>query len=504
MNPIFIHSLWRSGSTYFFNIFRRSTSEYWCYQEPLHEMTLLCKENPALLLSISEDHAQLLHHPTLEKPYFQELYDVYPCWREVITKEMIYDQYFEYTSELEAFFKTLIDNARGIPVIQECRTSSRIGSIKKAIGGRHIYLWRNPWDQWWSFKNNGYFNKVLLMVLNSNKIPIPVQKFLQKINFFPFHSEIEKELDYFDKVHLNSEQSYTAYYLVWCLALLEGANYSDVMINIDSLSNSSSYRDDTLIIFKKLGISGIDFSDCHVYQSYFSNDDSLFFTKIESQVHNLLLFSGFLSEDIDKILTLREEHRPCSDILDLKDDLKRTREIVFRNEKENAERSKLMSFELFLSHLLFESSRIFCYTFVGFHSKEPWGIWSSGKKSVLRINLKETLLAPLYVRIKLSVKIFAPLAQHSPVVKIIFAHNQAAYVLFRSNQNKVDDIELNFIYDGFNKDIMFECTHEDSPKNHGSVDARILSFGIADFFAEIVEAKELTVSSEEVLFLGVN
>jgi hypothetical protein len=35
--PIFVHSLFRSGSTYLFEVFRRSPDGYWCYQEPLNE-----------------------------------------------------------------------------------------------------------------------------------------------------------------------------------------------------------------------------------------------------------------------------------------------------------------------------------------------------------------------------------------------------------------------------------------------------------------------------------
>jgi len=154
--------------------------------------------------------------------------------------------------------------------------------------------------------------------------------------------------------------------------------------------------------------------------------------------------------------------------------------------------------------IIYDSSLLTCSTVEGFHTLESWGIWSSGKKSTLKIDIKETLATSVYVRIKFSIKVFGPLAQYSPVVKMSFGQNQIAYLLFRLNQEKLNGIELNFIYDGSNGDLMFECTHEDSPANHGSADARILSFGIDNFSAEIVEATEIIPNSEKILFLGAN
>jgi len=153
---------------------------------------------------------------------------------------------------------------------------------------------------------------------------------------------------------------------------------------------------------------------------------------------------------------------------------------------------------------IYRSQAVLCVAEYGFYPPESWGIWSSGKKSTLKIDIKETLATSVYVRIKFSIKVFGPLAQYSPVVKMSFGQNQIAYLLFRLNQEKLNGIELNFIYDGSNGDLMFECTHEDSPANHGSADARILSFGIDNFSAEIVEATEIIPNSEKILFLGAN
>ena len=74
-DPVFIHSLWRAGSTYLFSVFRRSNAGYWCYQEPVHEIALLAKDNPENLLSYNGEKMQALRHPPLAASYFLELYE---------------------------------------------------------------------------------------------------------------------------------------------------------------------------------------------------------------------------------------------------------------------------------------------------------------------------------------------------------------------------------------------------------------------------------------------
>ena len=39
--PIFVHSIFRSSSTYIFNVFRRSKYKYYSFQQPLHEKNYL-------------------------------------------------------------------------------------------------------------------------------------------------------------------------------------------------------------------------------------------------------------------------------------------------------------------------------------------------------------------------------------------------------------------------------------------------------------------------------
>lgn len=315
---IFVHSLFRSGSTYIFNVFRRSGKPYWCYQEPLHEAPFLMKTYPEALLRIADNVANELRHPQIDKPYYQELFEVNHAWRDTISKQAIYDQYFVSGDEDKSipFFQSLIRTANGLPMIQECRTSSRIGSLKSALGGTHIYLWRNPWDQWWSYQLNDYFNAATQLILNAQPHPREIALFYQESGFQPFHSNsIIDEFDYFRARPLVSTTSYQAFYLLWCQALREALRSADILLNIDSLSTDHAYRANILDSLGSRGIRDIDFSDCGIPQSIYSPAGISFFHEQEDKIHELLRISGWPDAQLASLSALRQQHTPRKQLI---------------------------------------------------------------------------------------------------------------------------------------------------------------------------------------------
>ena len=313
MSPIFIHSLFRSGSTYLFHVFRRSSRGYWCYQEPVHEIVLLANDKPDNLLSTGSDIADSMRHPRLGVPYFWELYDIYPAWKGKLKKPTIYDFYFKEDLDpaLESYIESLIRAAKGRPVIQECRTSNRILPLKNRFRGCHLYLWRNPWDQWWSYQVNSYFFHINLLILNAEPCPEVISRLRREIGFKSFHSEnLMEEIRFFESIELPPEKSYLVFYILWCIGLWNGIQFSDVLVNIDALSDREVYRSKVLATFGSMGIGGIDVSDCQVAQSCYTNKERGFYWRIEDKAHELLLSSGFQSSDLEKIQSLREEYQP--------------------------------------------------------------------------------------------------------------------------------------------------------------------------------------------------
>lgn len=351
-SPIFLHSLFRSGSTYLFNVFRRSASGYWCYQEPLHEAVLDANEDPRKLLHDRGDTlVKELRHPALGLDYFQELHDVWPAWKDTLTDKSIYDGYFAPTNEDIGipFLKALAMAARGRPVFQECRTAGRIAAFKRALGGTHIYLWRNPWDQWWSYKIARYFDVANLLIITGPNSPPSIQLMCKALRLQDLtqRSIPERFSTYWNRF-LTAEESYLVFYMLWCHGMYEGMKHADLMLSIDQLSDSTDYKSEMLTRLRAVGIGGIDISDCQVPQGYYAEGDQAFFAALERQVHDWLREGGWSQRDIDQIQALRQENQPESwrapiesiDMVGLSEQASRARGVARRFETTLAERAR--------------------------------------------------------------------------------------------------------------------------------------------------------------------
>lgn len=312
--PVFIHSQFRTGSTYIFQVFRRSRHDYWCYYEPLHELAFQSRENPDLLIdSITGSDVRDSRHPELEEPYFQELRDVWPAWKDHISEQVVLDSYFgsEEDDTTIAYLKSLIDASRARPIIQECRTPLRIHLIKEALGGIHAYLWRNPWDQWWSYQLNDYFPAMNQMILNSSSCPNLLIRLREEIGFQGCPSNGWREqYDWFVKRPLNPEDSYILFYSLWLLGLQQALDYSDVLINIDLLSDKQDYRKTIKSRLSGLGVRGLDFADCMIPQAVFVDGDRAFFERLENKVHEHFLLCGLSRTAIDTLIRYQRSHEP--------------------------------------------------------------------------------------------------------------------------------------------------------------------------------------------------
>lgn len=311
---ILIHSLFRAGSTYFFNVFRRAGAGYYCYQEPLHELALYARNNQDLLFSDHGDEkANFLRHPKLDLPYFQELHDVAEQCLPYLDKSNIYDAYFskEGSKGGAEYLRKLISEAKGRAVIQECRSSSRIGMLKQELAGFHIYLWRNPWDQWWSYKVASYFDTANQLIINANPHPDVISRLRREIGLEDFQSErIDAQFDWYLKNPLSSENSFLVFYILWFLGLQEGKANADLLVNIDRLSDNLEYRQTILESFARNNILGLALDDCRIHQSVYGDEDRKFFTAIEDKAHGLLLLSGIPQRAIDGVVAMRKEFEP--------------------------------------------------------------------------------------------------------------------------------------------------------------------------------------------------
>ena len=314
--PVFVHSLFRAGSTYLFSAFRRSPAGYWCYQEPLHEYIRHAADAPERLLDVDLRVRPGLRHPALQKPYFWELYEIKSAIAPLFKKELSYDSFFVQESDplfepMAIYVDALLHHARGRPLLQCCRSFGRAATLRRRFGGKHIHLWRNPWDQWWSYQVDVYFEATNQLILNATHLPSVMRSVKQQCSIDDFHdSNIEVEIAHASGHRLHSRDAYFAFYSLWLYALIETEKIADVSVNIDTLSASVAYRDGTLAALGDAGIVELDFSDCHVAQAGFSTADRVFFESVEREVHALFAAQGYNATALGSALRRRAEHAP--------------------------------------------------------------------------------------------------------------------------------------------------------------------------------------------------
>ena len=295
--PIFIHSLFRSGSTYLFNVFRRSDAGYWCYQEPFNDHLLNLDDHPEKLLEPGSGLSRELRHPRLDRPYFWEYHEIRSSLAGRFRPEFIYRDFFVPPGEplddaQRVYLQALLDQAKGRPVLQFCRSFGRCRAMQKAFDSLDIHLWREPAAQWWSIKINAYFEAAILKIYDSPVLPDVLGEVRQQAGLSGRHEETpEGPAAPATTIH-DGEAGYRAFFALWLFSFLECGDVAEVEICIDRLSGDGSYRDEVLSRLNELGVGGVDFSDCSIPVLTLSSAEREWFQRLETQVADVFVRHG--------------------------------------------------------------------------------------------------------------------------------------------------------------------------------------------------------------------
>jgi hypothetical protein len=294
-SPIFIHSLFRSGSTYLFSVFRRAGDTYWCYQEPENEWLLMLDERPDQLLSVGSGDTQKANHPDIGNPYFWEfvqvgealkgLFQARFCFRDTFLEQLTSDQY--------VYFKALIEHARGRPLLQFCRSFGRVRALKDAFSGLHLHLWREPRSQWWSFKINNYFDAATQLIFSADRLPEVLVESSRRAGL------VAPALDRFDSLHdariyaerhpLGATESYYIFFALWVYSNIVLESEADISVCIDELSVNPQARESFSRECIANGVEGIDVADCKVPHVALGIRELQEYEVVEEGVINLFL-----------------------------------------------------------------------------------------------------------------------------------------------------------------------------------------------------------------------
>lgn len=293
--PIFVHSLYRSGSTWIFDRFRHATHPYWCYQEPYHEATIWLQSNPDGLLAFDQRAAASLRHPLLDRPYFAEVHSLREHVAPLFQKCISFDSFFETEGcpAFHAYTRALIELAPHRPMLQCCRSFGRVPQIRREHGGVHVHLWRNPRDQWWSYQINNYFDTASLAILQADALPAALQKVADLIGLRrERRATFDEEYTRLLRFPIDAKGRYLAFYALWLYSQLNNFDQADCNLSIDALSADPAALESAMERLRALGIDGVDLSGCSVPHSVLGPADDAFFEDIEAQVRQLFIDAG--------------------------------------------------------------------------------------------------------------------------------------------------------------------------------------------------------------------
>lgn len=293
--PVFLHSLFRSGSTYLFSVFRRSSTGYYCYEEPLSELFLTMDPRLFESMPFTREIGRSMRHPDLDRPYKHEYRPIREHVARCFRKAFPFDLYFlgeqDDEPDLQQYIALLLASATGRPLLQFCRSSFRTAWLHAHFDAVNLYLWRNPRDQWTSYGVSAYFSLTTLLTLGLPRRPKLMEDLADGAGIVPYHApDIRDELRYYGSVaeRLRPELGYFAFYAIWALAYLQNIGRADATIAIDQLSASSDYRRSLGERLAGLGITGLDFNDCRIPRRAFSPEDLQFFRSIEAATRTFL------------------------------------------------------------------------------------------------------------------------------------------------------------------------------------------------------------------------
>jgi len=252
MSTLFIHALWRTGSTYFWSKYRAQPNCL-AYFEPFHEALLDARET--VLSDQFQETRQLLRHPDMKSHYFSE----YPFLPEGgvahFSKDFSYDRYVldeeESAPGIAAYLDHLVKHARaqGRSAVFQCnRTALRTAWLRRHAAGKHIYIVRDPIDQFASYldlNGNPYFLAGTMLVAGKGGRHPLLRPLAEAIDLPRIDCpSVAEEMDAYYRWALQAPliDTLTAHFYLWLVSFLYNLKHADLVIDMNLISDSPGSR----------------------------------------------------------------------------------------------------------------------------------------------------------------------------------------------------------------------------------------------------------------------
>ncbi len=244
MRPIFLHGLWRSGSTYAWSRFRAAEGTYAYFEQLYPGLARLTAER-----ATGRDWQEAVaanRHPELEKPYYAEYLPLIGRRGvEGFRRSFAFDRFVldarDRHEPLRLYHAGLIGLARakGLRPVLGCnRTWLRIPWIRETFGSYDVHVERDPVEIWGSYMRHAqggtpdYFVNLHLILERNAAHPLfaPMaersrlrrgpERLIKPKRFYP--SVIKAMTD---------EERYGMVFYMWALAILAGLNHCDLILD---------------------------------------------------------------------------------------------------------------------------------------------------------------------------------------------------------------------------------------------------------------------------------
>lgn len=254
---VFVHSWFRSSSTWLWAKFRSDPSLR-AYYEPLNEELPLW--TPELIRSRPAVAFKGDKHPALDRHYFDEYIDLISAGRLRFKPSLSYHRYVLLRDEqdeiLATYLSGLIEDARSAskrPVLCFCRSQMRSLWISANFGGTHICQIRNPWDQWRSFGAHSYFytQAARIALLLNDRVA----------GSFAHVSAVSSAPAGKSGVHFEVASIRKCFALIWLASTLQALASSEVVVDPEHIAASEGARCEIEAQLLNCGLA-VDLSDC--------------------------------------------------------------------------------------------------------------------------------------------------------------------------------------------------------------------------------------------------
>jgi hypothetical protein len=242
--PIFLHGLWRSGSTYVWSRFRAVKSAY-SYFEQLYPG--LARMTPARLRRGAwQDAVAANRHPELEAPYFAEFSPLL-LRRGVkgFDRRFAFDRFALGPQDRYPALELYLDGLIGYATAQNrravlgCnRTWLRPAWIKARFGSYDVHVERDPMAIWASYKrhaqagNYNYFTNLHLILERNSRHPL-FAPIADRVRLRRGLQLLTKPAQAYPGLieRMSDAESYGLVYYMWSLSILSGLSHCDLIVD---------------------------------------------------------------------------------------------------------------------------------------------------------------------------------------------------------------------------------------------------------------------------------